>query len=149
MWGYMRFHTLLVRSAAIFALCLGFLTTAEAQTIVQGRIEASSPCELSPARESDFIGCAQVMVPIEARLVATSTKGTRFVIKSDRNGEFIRTLPRGRYSVRLARASVGGKIVPAPTRDLKLSRTSFTVRRKPSFVDFTVTYDPMVSVLVF
>jgi hypothetical protein len=130
-----------------FSVCLVVLTTwmgiqqtAHAQSIVRGKVYAATPCELSRPSGSALIGCVQVVVPLEARLVVISHTGRRFLIETDKNGEFSKALPSGRYGVRLARASADGKPVPVPLRYLKLSRTSFVVRGRSAVVDFGISY---------
>jgi hypothetical protein len=138
----MRFSVTVGVLFGVFSVITGIHTAAHAQSMVHGTIQASTPCNLSPSRGSENMVCAQMILPIKARLVLTSERGKRFTVFADTNGLFKRSLPPGRYTIRLAGAFLDGKPIPAPARDLRLTETSLVVRRIPVALDLGVYYDP-------
>lgn len=137
---------------AISIFICGFITLcaqnahAQSSISVSGEVLASTPCELEPP--SDVALCPQVVLPIEAAILAQRTQGRRLVsrlIYSDSDGNLSAQLAPGTYLLKLRRAKIGGSSGILNAKNLRISPAKILVRAAAAPTLLLVTHKDRTS----
>jgi|GEM_PF-4113749 len=108
---------------------------------VSGEVLASTPCELAPP--SDSVVCPQVVLPIQAAILAQRTQGRRRVsrmIYSTADGYLTARLTPGKYSLKLRRAQIAESFASLEPKKLRLSPAKFLVKADSPPIIILVTH---------